>query len=261
MSKSTPDLSRQELYELLEERTARYNIPRFVEDDPIGIPKRYSDKPDVEISAFLTATIAWGQRKSIIRNASRLMEWMDDSPGDFVVNFRESDLKIFETFVHRTFNGTDCTTFLRALQRLYGEYGGLENSVKRSFANEAEKPGSGWNAFKTLFLDVPGLPRTRKHLPDPLKGSAAKRMNMFLRWMVRSDESGVDFGIWKSLSPAGLYIPLDVHTSRQARRLGLLERKQNDWKAVVELTERLREFDAEDPVKYDFALFGMGIWG
>ncbi len=155
----------------------------------------------------------------------------------------------------------DCITFLNGLQRLYRDHGGLESALHKSFQEDRNTPGSGLSRFKTLFFDIEHLPRTTKHLPDPLKGSAAKRMNMFLRWMVRRDAAGVDFGIWKSFSPADLYIPLDVHTSRQARQLGLLTRKQNDWKSVVELTSRLREFDMEDPVRFDFALFGMGIWG
>lgn len=254
-------MNRDELFRLLDERTHRYNRPFFIEDDPIGIPKSFTDKKDIEISAFLTAVIAWGRRKTIIDNAQKLMAWMDHAPGDFISNFQPTDLKPFERFVHRTFNGVDCITFLNGLQRLYGEHGGLEPAMQKSFAGDRHTPGIGWNRFKSLFFDIDHVPRTAKHLPDPLKGSAAKRMNMFLRWMVRQDAGGVDFGIWKSFSPADLYIPLDVHTSRQARQLGLLTRNQNDWKSVIELTSRLREFDADDPVRFDFALFGMGIWG
>lgn len=254
-------LNRDELFRLLDERAHRYNRPFFIEDDPIGIPKCFTDKRDIEISGFLTAVIAWGRRKTIIDNAQKMMAWMDHSPGDFIANFQPADLKPFELFVHRTFNGVDCITFLYGLQRLYGEHGGLETAIQKSFEGDHHTPGIGWSRFKSLFFDMDHVPRTTKHLPDPLKGSAAKRMNMFLRWMVRQDAAGVDFGIWKSFSPADLYIPLDVHTSRQARQLGLLTRKQNDWKSVIELTSRLKEFDVDDPVRFDFALFGMGIWG
>jgi uncharacterized protein (TIGR02757 family) len=236
-------LNRAEAAKLLLKKAALYNDPQFIKSDPIQIPHRFDKKEDIEISAFFSAVIAWGQRITIINNANRLMAWMDEAPHDFILNFQEKDLKPFTHFAHRTFNGDDALAFLHALQRIYREEGGLEKVLHYSFRDEAKSSGSGWHHFKDRFFSGPHLPRTRKHLPDPLKGSAAKRMNMFLRWMVRSDDSGVDFGIWKSFDPATLYLPLDVHTSRVARRLKLLKRKQNDWKAVVELTENLRKID------------------
>lgn len=253
-------MKRAEVIDLLNNRADVYNRPGFIETDPIQIPRRFTKKQDIEIAAFLSAAIAWGQRKTIINNANKLMAHMDESPHDFICHFTESDLKPFSSFVHRTFNGDDCLAFLHALQRIYKTEGGLENALRTAFAREQTLPGSGWNRFKADFFSGPHLPRTRKHLPDPLKGSAAKRMNMFLRWMVRSDTAGVDFGIWSSFKPAELYIPLDVHTSRMARKLKLLKRKQDDWKAVVELTDTLKKFDPKDPVKYDFALFGLGAF-
>lgn len=245
---------------LLDAKVLQYNHPDFIGTDPIQIPRRFSKKEDIEIAGFLSSVIAWGQRTTIINNANRLMEKMDNSPHDFILNFRESDLKPFTQFVHRTFNGDDALAFLHSLRRIYLEKDGLEFTLADAFSTEFENPGSGWNRFKIEFFKSPHLKRTEKHLPDPLKGSAAKRMNMYLRWMVRSDANGVDFGIWKSIKPAQLYLPLDVHTSRVARKLGLLTRKQDDWKAVVELTENLRKLDPEDPVKYDFALFGLGAF-
>lgn len=246
--------------DLLNRKAEEYNNPAFIGTDPIQIPRRFLKKEDIEIAGFLSAVIAWGQRKTIINNANKLMKIMDERPHDFILNFRESDLKPFTKFVHRTFNGDDALCFMHSLQRLYGDRGGLETSLANCFEEESAQPGIGWHRFKKDFFQVPHLKRSEKHLPDPLKGSAAKRMNMYLRWMVRRDSRGVDFGIWQKLNPAGLYLPLDVHTSRVARKLELLSRKQDDWKAVVELTENLRQLDPADPVKYDFALFGMGAF-
>jgi uncharacterized protein (TIGR02757 family) len=253
-------LNQRELSEFLNLKEAEYNRPRFIPTDPIQIPHKFSDPLDIEISAFLTAVIAWGQRVTIINNAERLMQWMDHAPAQFIRDFEPRDLRPFETFVHRTFNGDDCLAFLYALQAIYDQYGSLEKALRNSFQTEPGEPGSGWNRFKTLFFQIEHLPRSRKHLPDPLKGSSAKRMNMFLRWMVRRDSKGVDFGIWDSFSPSELYLPLDVHTARVARKLGILRRKQNDWKAVLELTEKLRKLDPVDPVRFDFALFGLGAF-
>ncbi|NEN23152.1 TIGR02757 family protein [Cryomorpha ignava] len=253
-------MKKSELIVLLNEKAEQYNRTDFIETDPIQIPHRFSKKEDIEIAGFLTSVIAWGQRKTIINNALKLMELMDNAPHDFILNFKEKDLARFQGFVHRTFNYDDLLAFLNALQRIYRSEGGLENAIAESFKVDLQNPGTGWNTFKTNFFSGPHLVRSKKHLPDPLKGSAAKRMNMYLRWMIRSDEKGVDFGIWKTMSPAQLYLPLDVHTSRVARKLKLLSRKQDDWKAVVELTEKLRKLDPEDPVKYDFALFGLGAF-
>ncbi|MEM9052615.1 MAG: TIGR02757 family protein [Bacteroidota bacterium] len=253
-------MTKKEVAQLLVEKSVEYNHPDFIQTDPIQIPHRFSKKEDIEISGFLAAVIAWGQRVTIINNSNRLMEWMDNSPHDFILSHSESDLKPFISFVHRTFNGDDCLTFILALKNLYENHGGLEKAIGKSFESDSQTPGSGWSNFKELFFEVPHLKRTRKHLPDPSKGSAAKRMNMYLRWMVRQDEAGVDFGIWSSMNPSQLYIPLDVHTGRVARKLKLLKRKQDDWKAVLELNEQLRRINPQDPVHCDFGLFGLGAF-
>lgn len=253
-------MTRRKIAQLLEEKADEYNRPEFIKADPIQIPKQFFEKRDIEVSAFLTAVISWGRRDMIIKNARMLIEMMGGTPGEFITEFKPSDLKPFEKFVHRTFKDADCPTFLYALQRIYLEEEGLEKCLRKCFDTEKERQGSGWHRFKEVFFATDHLPRTRKHLPDPLTGSAAKRMNMFMRWMVRKDDRGVDFGIWESFSPAELYLPLDVHTSRTARKLGLLKRKQDDWKAVVELTETLRKIDPADPIRFDFALFGMSAF-
>lgn len=246
------------LHELLEEKYRAYCRPDFIQHDPIQIPKQFSKKEDIEIAAFLSATIAWGQRKSIIANANRLMEHMDRSPADFIRNHQAADRVRFKGFVHRTFNEPDCMYFMEGLQHLYRHHGGLEGA----FIAKTNIPvRDRLEHFHTLFFSIDHLARTRKHVSNPAKGSSAKRLNMFLRWMVRTASEGVDFGIWKHISPAELMMPLDVHTGTVSRKLGLLQRKQDDWKAVNELTERLRTFDPKDPVKYDFALFGMGVFG
>ena len=251
-------LNKQELKEFLDSKVEQYNHPRFIESDPIQVPHTFSKKEDIEIAGFLTATIAWGNRKSIINNAKRLMLLLDNSPYDFVINHQESDLEKLEPFVHRTFNGLDCAQFTKSLRNIYKAHNGLENV----FAKHAEKTSlqKSIHEFKKVFFEIDHLPRTQKHVSDPLKNSAAKRINMFLRWMVRNDNSGVDFGIWQSLSPAQLSCPLDVHSGNVARKLGLLKRKQNDGKALLELDTALRKLDTTDPVKYDFALFGLGVF-
>ena len=249
-------LSKEELFEFLEEKYELYNRPGFIEDDPVSIPHNFTKKEDIEISGFLAATIAWGNRKIILRNAGRLMQMMDFVPYDFISNFTEKDLRPFESFVHRTFNGTDCRYFLKALKFIYSEKGGLEAAFS---VNRQKDMGDIISGFRKTFFEPEHQIRTEKHVANPAKGSSAKRINMFLRWMVRNDGRGVDFGIWKSLKPSQLYCPLDVHSGNIARRIGLLTRKQNDWKAVAELTENLRKFDSNDPVKYDFSLFGLGV--
>ncbi|MFN2396143.1 MAG: TIGR02757 family protein [Bacteroidales bacterium] len=246
------------LKEFLNQKYLQYNSPRFIVSDPIGVPHRYSTKEDREIAGFLAATIAWGQRKSIVQSALKLMTLMDDAPGDFIMNFKESDLKRFEGFVHRTFNYTDITVFVYALKNIYQIHGGME----KVFADGIKSGGMDYGIahFRNVFFEVPHEIRTRKHVSNPLSGSCTKRINMYLRWMVRKDDRGVDFGIWESIRPDQLICPLDVHSGRVARRLGLLKRKQDDWKAAVELTENLRLLDPSDPVKYDFALFGLGVF-
>ncbi len=258
MNKSTKKLSKAELKTFLDAKVEQYNNPKFIESDPIQIPHQFSKKEDIEIAGFLTATIAWGNRKSIINNAHRLMLLLDNSPYDFVLNHESSDLDKLSTFVHRTFNGDDCALFIKSLKHIYINHGGLE-SVFATNSNEVSLQHA-ISKFKSVFFEIEHLQRTQKHVSDPLKNSAAKRINMYLRWMVRSDKTGVDFGIWKSIPQGKLSCPLDVHSGNVARKLGLLERKQNDAKALAELDKSLRQLDPNDPVKYDFALFGLGVF-
>ncbi|MBT8205734.1 MAG: TIGR02757 family protein [Eudoraea sp.] len=251
-------MTRQELKEFLDAKVRQYNQPKFLETDPIQIPHLFFKKEDVEISGFLTATIAWGNRKSILQNARRLMELMDVAPYQFVSEHTSRDLESLSGFVHRTFKGEDLKYFIRALRHIYREQEGLEGIFTRNA--EEDSLQSAISALKACFFSLPHPQRSTKHISDPAKGSAAKRINMFLRWMVRKDEQGVDFGLWPNLSPAMLSCPLDVHSGKVARKLGLLRRKQNDAKAVAELDRNLRKLDPEDPVKYDFALFGLGVF-
>ncbi|WP_046744719.1 TIGR02757 family protein [Kordia zhangzhouensis] len=246
-----------ELQSFLDEKVIEFNQPKFVGSDPIQIPHQFQQKEDIEIAGFLTATIAWGNRTMIINNSNKMMVLLGNSPYDFVMNHTEDDLEKLKMFVHRTFNGTDLIFFIKSLQNIYQNYGGLE----AVFANaKAENLQDSISEFKEVFFSIPHPERTRKHVSDPKKGSAAKRINMFLRWMVRNDNTGVDLGIWKSLSPSQLSCPLDVHSGNVARKLGLLKRKQNDAKALLELDTTLRKLDPNDPVKYDFALFGLGVF-
>lgn len=251
-------MKKQELKEFLDSKVLAYNQPRFIESDPIQIPHQFSSKEDIEIAGFLTATIAWGNRKSIITNANKMMDLLDHSPADFVNNHQPSDLERLRPFVHRTFNGDDFIQFIRSLNHIYKEHGGLEPIFQKHSNKESTQ--NAIHEFKKYFFGIEHLPRTQKHVSDPKKNSAAKRINMFLRWMVRQDNNHVDFGIWKSLSPAQLSCPLDVHSGNVARALGILKRKQNDAKALLELDTALRRLDKEDPVKYDFALFGLGVF-
>ncbi|RKN80954.1 TIGR02757 family protein [Ulvibacterium marinum] len=251
-------MNKTELKEFLDTKVDYYNHPRFLETDPLQIPHRFSRKEDIEICGFLTATIAWGNRKSIINNATTMMELLDNAPADFVKNHQEDDLEKLSGFVHRTFNGTDFIYFIRGLQNIYRQYGGLESIFVKSAGPDSLQ--SAISALKQVFFELPHLNRTTKHISDPKKGSAAKRINMFLRWMVRNNSTGVDFGLWKTLSPSQLSCPLDVHSGNVARKLGLLTRKQNNAKAVFELDQNLRGLDPLDPVKYDFALFGLGVF-
>ena len=255
--RSYKGISEKDLKEFLDEKADLYNRPSFIEHDPISIPHRFSKKEDIEISGFLAATIAWGNRTMILRNANRLMELMDAAPHDFIMNFNTRDLVRMDKFVHRTFNSEDLLYFLHALRNIYRKKGGLEAVFVKHKASDSLQPAI--HELKNIFFELPHSPRTEKHVSDPYKGSAAKKINMFLRWMVRNDDRGVDFGIWKSISPSVLSCPLDVHSGNIARQLGILTRKQNDAKAVEELDSALRSFDPADPVKYDFALFGLGV--
>jgi uncharacterized protein (TIGR02757 family) len=251
-------LKKAELKDFLDEKVNLYNNPKFIESDPIQIPHLFSKKEDIEIAGFLTATIAWGNRKSIINNANKMMDLLDQSPFEFITQHQDSDLEKLSPFVHRTFNGNDFMQFIKSLQHIYNNHNGLE----AVFAMHAETSSlqKSINEFKKVFFEIEHLQRTQKHISDPLKNSAAKRINMFLRWMVRNDNNGVDFGVWQSLSPTQLSCPLDVHSGNVARKLGLLKRKQNDGKALSELDRALRKLDPIDPVKYDFALFGLGVF-
>jgi len=251
-------LNKAELKDFLDTKVVQYNNPKFIESDPIQIPHLFTKKEDIEIAGFLTATIAWGNRKSIINNAKRMIQLLDHAPFEFILNHQETDLEALTPFVHRTFNGGDFITFIEGLQRIYKKHDGLEHVfTKHAETGSLQK---SIHHFKHSFFEIEHLQRTQKHISDPLKNSAAKRINMFLRWMVRQDNAGVDFGIWQNLSPSLLSCPLDVHSGNVARKLGLLARKQNDAKALLELDTSLRKLDPNDPVKYDFALFGLGVF-
>ncbi len=290
----------ENLKQTLDAYVERFNRRDFIADDPISIPHRFSKPQDIEITAFWTAILAWGQRKTIINSANRLFEYMDNAPYDFIKNHQETDRKRFENFKHRTFQPTDALYFLEFLQQFYQKNDSLETAFSRHLLDGENHVGDGEShvgdvksdsgdirkdgqadfphhiynvsekippsvstaliGFHKDFFDLPDVPhRTRKHVATPLSKSTCKRLCMFLRWMVRQDDKGVDFGIWQTIKPSQLLMPLDVHVERHARRLNLLTRPQTDWQTVLELTENLRQFDATDPVKYDFALFGMGI--
>ncbi len=251
-------MRKSELKEFLDHKAEQYNLPKFIESDPIQIPHHFSKKEDIEIIGFLAATLAWGQRPTIIKNTTRLKELMENAPYDFIINHTPKDRKRFEGFVHRTFNYDDLLYFLASLQNIYNNHNGLENALQ-PLPHEENMKGA-LSRFRGIFFELEHLPRTKKHVSDPNSNSACKRLNMFLRWMVRHDTKGVDFGIWQNHPARLLSCPLDVHTGNVARKLKLLTRKQNDWKAVEELDNSLRKFDPLDPVKYDFALFGLGVF-
>jgi uncharacterized protein (TIGR02757 family) len=251
-------MNSSELKSFLDEKVLQYNTLDFIESDPVQIPHLFTQKEDIEIAGFLSATISWGNRKMIVKNSHQMMELMGNAPYDFVMSHQETDLERLESFVHRTFNGQDFKGFIKGLQHIYKNHGGLETVFSNNLGEDNLQKNI--HEFKKLFFEIPHLNRTQKHISDPLKGSAAKRINMYLRWMVRQDNKGVDLGIWKSISPALLSCPLDVHSGNVARKLGLLTRKQNDGKALTELDLKLRELDPTDPVKYDFALFGLGVF-
>ncbi len=250
-------LDKKELKEFLDEKADKYNCPDFIEHDPISIPHLFTAKEDIEISGFLVATIAWGNRKMILRNANRMMSYMDYSPHDFILNYTSNDLERISSVIHRTFNSVDFIYFINALRHIYTNQNGLEGIFNDYQTPDSLQPAI--HKFRNIFFELPHENRTMKHISDPFKGSAAKKINMYLRWMIRKDNKGVDFGLWKSIPPSILSCPLDVHSGNVARKLGLLTRKQNDSKAVTELDKILRSFDKDDPVRYDFALFGLGV--
>ena len=247
-----------EMKEFLDEKHDLYNNPSFIEKDPVSIPHRFELLQDREISGFLTATIAWGRRDLILRGAGILMEKMGGEPYAFITEAPEDEFERFSDFVYRTFNGVDCVSFLQSLRDIYRSYRSMEDIIAEGMEGDGELT-SGIGHLRSRFFSGCHPQRSEKHFADITRGAAGKRLNMFLRWMVRNDNRGVDFGLWKRISPAQLYIPIDFHSGNTARKLGLLKRKANDWKAVVELTEVLSEFDRNDPVKYDFALFGLGV--
>jgi len=242
----------------LDEKVIEYNNPRFIENDPISIPRQFSNKQDIEIAGLFAATLAWGQRITIINSCRKLLSWMDYDPYQFILHHSENDLRPFQDFKHRTFNGTDALYFIQFLKIYYSKNNSLEEAFLVKKKDETVE--AGLIRFHDLFFSLPEYPnRTKKHISTPLRKSACKRLNMYLRWMVRKDNSGVDFGIWKRIKSSQLICPCDVHVERVARKLKLINRKQVDWQTALELTRNLKTLDPVDPVKYDFALFGLGI--
>jgi uncharacterized protein (TIGR02757 family) len=247
-----------ELADLLNNRYKRYACPAFIDGDPIQVPHGFKGKHDIEISALLAATFAWGSRKSIVNSARRLMDIMGNEPSQFVVNFSKADEYRLQGFVHRTFSAADAVQFMYVLRHIYRHLGGLEQVFAAGYRKNQSVSGA-IQAYRDVFVSCEVPTHTLRHVPNVAAGAAAKRINMFLRWMVRPATEGVDFGIWSAIPTSALLIPLDLHTGRVARKLGLLQRKNDDFKAVIELTEALRQFDSADPVKYDYALFGLGL--
>lgn len=249
-----------DLVDFLDKQYRIYNQPGFIKDDPICIPHLFSQKQDIEIMGFFAAIFAWGQRVTIINKCKELIQRFDNAPYDFILNHQESDLQNLLHFKHRTFNDTDLLYFVSFLKFWYTKHESLEQAFTQHIHKKDITIENGLNGFREYFFSLPDVPhRTVKHIASPVQNSACKRINMYLRWMVRSDNRGVDFGLWKTIKPSQLICPLDLHVQRVAVKFGLLHRTQSDWKAAVELTENLRQLDPKDPVKYDFALFGLGV--
>ncbi|WP_420575682.1 TIGR02757 family protein [Ekhidna sp.] len=252
-------MNRQELKSFLDDKVEAYNQPGFIPNDPVSIPHEYTKKQDIEIAGFLAAVFAWGQRKTIINKSREFLALMGDAPHEFVRYHSEEDLKPFLNFKHRTFNSIDALYFLHFFRWFYERHASLEEAFTGNLGEDAPMEARLTHFFE-LFFSLPDHPiRTYKHIPNPARKSACKRINMFLRWMVRKDDKGVDFGIWNTIKPNQLICPCDLHVDRVARKLGLITRKQTDWQTAVELTENLKKLDPSDPVKYDFALFGLGV--
>jgi uncharacterized protein (TIGR02757 family) len=267
--------SKNELFDFLEKNVGVYNHPSFIPADPISVPHKFSKRQDIEIAGLFASVFSWGNRTTIIRKSNELMKFMDDSPHDFIRNHRPRDLKPLMDFKHRTFNSTDLLYFIEFLRQHYQRSNTLESAFSiqseqskdkrhkskiKIETGESEKVKSALSVFYRYFFSLKNAPlRTRKHISSPEKKSTCKRLNMYLRWMVRSDDNGVDFGIWNAISPADLICPVDLHVARVARRFGLISRKQTDWETAMELTRALRNMDPDDPAKYDFALFGLGV--
>lgn len=253
---------KNDLKSFLDKKVNQFNNPSFIKDDPICIPHLFSKKQDIEIAGFFAATFAWGIRKTIINKCKLLMQLMDNAPYDFCVNHTDNDLKKLEGFCHRTFNDTDLLYFVSFLKSHYSKHKSLESAFfnKETMKQSDHVVEVSLNYFYQYFFSLEDVPqRTKKHIASPQRNSSCKRLNMFLRWMVRNDSEGVDFGIWKKISPSQLICPVDVHVARVSKHFNLLKRKQVDWQAAVELTNELQKFDKNDPVKYDFALFGLGV--
>lgn len=247
---------------LLDEMVFKFNQPGFIAKDPISIPHQFERKQDIEIAGFFAAILAWGQRKTILSKCNELMERMDSSPYDFILNHQDTDLDHLLGFKHRTFNEIDLLCFVRFLQQHYLSHNSLENAFLIGHEIGDFSMETALKNFREYFVSQPSfVSRTGKHIATPARNSACKRLNMFLRWMVRQDDQGVDFGLWQSIKASDLICPFDVHVARVARALNLVTRKPSDWQAAMELTEQLRVFDPQDPIKYDFALFGMGVEG
>jgi uncharacterized protein (TIGR02757 family) len=250
----------EKLRDFLDEKVLEFNQPAFIPSDPVVVPHRFSKKQDIEIAGFFAATLAWGQRKTIIQKSFQLLEWMDNSPHDFILHHKEQDLRPFLSFRHRTFNDVDTLYFIAFFKYLYKNHESLEDAFTLTWSEEVDAMERLLTGFHEYFFSLEDAPvRTKKHVATPSRKAACKRINMFLRWMVRDDRRGVDFGIWKKIKPYQLVCPCDLHVDRVARKLGLIQRKQTDWLTAQELTANLRLMDAQDPVKYDFALFGLGV--
>jgi uncharacterized protein (TIGR02757 family) len=263
----TEKLKYSDLKNFLDEKVKFYNRKEFISTDPISIPHQFSKKQDIEISGFFAATLAWGNRTAILNSCNRLMKLMDHSPYDFILHHQEKDLKRFENFKHRTFNTTDLLYFIHFFKNYFlrkesdvQKERSLEDAFSKSISKSDGNVEKALAGFHDLFFSLEDFPkRTTKHIATPKRNSTCKRLNMFLRWMVRKDDAAVDFGIWKKIKSSQLICPCDVHVDRVARKLGLIQSKQTNWKTALELTSRLKEFDPDDPVKYDFALFGLGV--
>jgi uncharacterized protein (TIGR02757 family) len=252
---------KEDLIAFFNKKVDQFNQPSFIKDDPVFVPHQFKKKQDIEISGFFAATFAWGIRTTIINKSMELMKRMDMRPHDFILHHSDNDLKALLDFKHRTFNATDLLYFIEFLKHHYRSNDSLESAFfsSRDYVSE-DVVEKGLNHFYKYFFSLEDAPsRTRKHVAAPQRNSSCKRLNMFLRWMVRKDNCGVDFGIWKNISPSQLICPVDLHVARVAKRFGLLDRRQVDWQSAIELTQYLRKLDAEDPAKYDYALFGLGI--
>ena len=253
-------MKKLELKNHFDAQVERFNRPAFIAKDPISIPRQFSKLQDIEIIGFWTAMLSWGQRVTIINNGNRLIQMMDGAPYDFILNHKERDLIPFEDFKHRTFNGTDALYFIRFFNRFYSKHSSLEEAFTLHRKSDEYQMQEMLTGFNSYFFDDEFAPkRTQKHVASPSRKSTCKRLNMFMRWMVRADDKGVDFGLWKNIPMSALKIPLDVHVEKIARKYGLLTRKQRDWNAVLEITDQLLEFDANDPCKYDYAMFGESL--